>query len=81
MFQRTVVDEFDCALVGEPVVEVGHQRSYVLRGSQPVVHVITGVDEAARSHGDVADRMPVEWEVETQLYCLQERSLFTILPS
>ena len=62
-----VVQVADARVVRAARVEVGHERRDVLRGRQPAVHVVPGVEEAARGDGDGLHQVPVERELEAEV--------------
>lgn len=70
-----VVEEAHIRVGRQARIEVGHQRRNVLRGGQPRVHVLAGVEEAAGGDGDVANGMTVEGEVEGELDGLEHNKL------
>lgn len=56
-------------------MEIGHKRSNVLSGSQPVVRVISDVDEAAGRDRQISHFVSVEWEFELKTSSLKMKSL------
>lgn len=68
----TVVVLFDQAVISQRSVEIGHKRGDVLGRGQPIVNMLAGVNKTARSHREVSDIVPVEWEVEAQFQRLKK---------
>ena len=62
-----VIQVADARVVRAARVEVRHERRDVLRGRQPAVHVVPGVEEAARGDGDVLHQVAVERELEAEV--------------
>ena len=63
----TVICVSDLGRLVHGSVKVGHQRGDVLRGREPGVHVLAGVEEPARGDGDVLHVVTVEGEGEVEL--------------
>ena len=60
----TIVDVSDFSVVIGRRVKVGHKGGNVLSGSQPGVHVVTGVEESASGDGDVGHLVSVKGKLE-----------------
>lgn len=62
----TVIAEFHVRVVGQAGVEVGHQWSDVLGGSEPRMHVVACVQESSGCDGDVPDGVAIVWKIKRQ---------------
>lgn len=65
--QLTIIGVLDKAVGGERRVEIGHQGGDVLRGCQPTVNVLPGVQKSTRGYRYVTHLVTVERKVEPQL--------------
>lgn len=64
----TIFAELHVRIVWQTRVEVRHERADVLRGGEPTVNVITGVEKSPGGNRDVGDRMPVEWKLKRKFH-------------
>ena len=62
-----VVQVSDLGIVGATGVEVGHEGGDVLRGGQPGVDIVPGVEEAPGGDSDVGHQVTVERELEAEV--------------
>lgn len=77
-FQRqlTIVNKFHKTVIAEAGVEVGHERRDELSGCQPLVYVISDVQEAAGGDRHVGHVVTVKRKREGQAYRLQKKTIW-----